>query len=79
MKYAIDLEKKLNKDQILERYLNIAAYGHGAYGIFAASHVYFEKDPKDLTLGEAALIAGLVKAPGTSDPATAGPLHWLQT
>jgi membrane peptidoglycan carboxypeptidase len=71
MKYAIDLEKKLNKDQILERYLNIAAYGHGAYGIFAASHVYFEKDPKDLTLPEAALIAGLVKAPGTSDPATA--------
>jgi len=71
MKYAIDLEKKLNKDQILERYLNIAAYGHGSYGIFAASHVYFEKDPKDLTLPEAALIAGLVKAPGTSDPATA--------
>ncbi|MEV0130737.1 transglycosylase domain-containing protein [Dactylosporangium sp. NPDC050688] len=70
MKYAIDLEKKLSKDQILERYLNIAAYGHGAYGIFAASHVYFEKDPKDLTLPEAALIAGLVKAPGTSDPAT---------
>ncbi|MET7422257.1 transglycosylase domain-containing protein [Dactylosporangium sp. NPDC005555] len=71
MKYAIDLEKKLNKDQILERYLNIAAYGHGSYGIFAAAHVYFEKDPKDLTLAEAALIAGLVKAPGTSDPATA--------
>lgn len=70
MKYAIDLEKKLNKDQILERYLNIAAYGHGAYGVFAAAHVYFEKDPKDLTLPEAALIAGLVKAPGTSDPAT---------
>ncbi|GAA0710335.1 transglycosylase domain-containing protein [Dactylosporangium roseum] len=70
MKYAIDLEKKLSKDEILERYLNIASYGHGAYGIFAASHVYFEKDPKDLTLPEAALIAGLVKAPGTSDPAT---------
>ncbi|MET7392325.1 transglycosylase domain-containing protein [Dactylosporangium sp. NPDC005572] len=71
MKYAIDLEKKLSKDEILERYLNIAAYGHGSYGIFAAAHVYFEKDPKDLTLPEAALIAGLVKAPGTSDPATA--------
>src|SRR4051812_13898993 len=70
MKYAIDLEKKLNKDQILERYLNIASYGHGSYGVFAAAHVYFEKDPKDLTLPEAALIAGLVKAPGTSDPAT---------
>ncbi|GAA4246780.1 transglycosylase domain-containing protein [Dactylosporangium darangshiense] len=71
MKYAIDLEKKLNKREILEKYLNIAAYGHGAYGIYAASHVYFAKDPKDLTLPEAALIAGLVKAPGTNDPATA--------
>ncbi|GAA2378111.1 transglycosylase domain-containing protein [Dactylosporangium salmoneum] len=74
MKYAIDLEKKLSKQDILERYLNIAAFGHGAYGIYAASHVYFEKDPKDLTLAEAALIAGLVKAPGTNDPATAGGL-----
>jgi membrane peptidoglycan carboxypeptidase len=69
MKYAIALEKKLTKAQILERYLNIAAYGHGAYGIFAASHVYFNKDPKDLTLAESALIAGLVKAPSTNDPA----------
>jgi len=70
MKLAIALEKKLTKPQILERYLNIASYGHGAYGIFAASHVYFNKDPKDLTLPEAALIAGLVKAPSTNDPAT---------
>jgi membrane peptidoglycan carboxypeptidase len=70
MKYAVALEKKLTKQQILERYLNISAYGHGAYGIFAASHVYFNKDPKDLTLPEAALIAGLVKAPSTNDPAT---------
>jgi membrane peptidoglycan carboxypeptidase len=70
MKYAIALEKKLSKEQILERYLNIAPYGHGAYGIFAAAHVYFNKDPKDLTLDEAALIAGLVKAPGTNDPTT---------
>src|SRR5690348_3456737 len=70
MKYAVALEKKLTKQQILERYLNISAYGHGAYGIFAASHVYFNKDPKDLTLAESALIAGLVKAPSTNDPAT---------
>src|SRR5690348_10406682 len=70
MKYAVALEKKLTKAQILERYLNISAYGHGAYGIFAASHVYFNKDPKDLTLAEASLIAGLVKAPSTNDPAT---------
>jgi membrane peptidoglycan carboxypeptidase len=71
MKLAMALEKKLNKQQILERYLNISSFGHGAYGIYAASHVYFGKDPKDLTLGEAALIAGLVKAPSTNDPATA--------
>ncbi|GGM85424.1 transglycosylase domain-containing protein [Dactylosporangium sucinum] len=71
MKLAIALEKKLSKEQILERYLNISSFGHGAYGIFAASHVYFDKDPKDLTLPEAALIAGLVKAPTTNDPATA--------
>ncbi|WP_327003268.1 transglycosylase domain-containing protein [Dactylosporangium sp. NBC_01737] len=70
MKLAVALEKKLSKEQILERYLNISSYGHGAYGIFAASHVYFDKDPKDLTLPEAALIAGLVKAPTTNDPAT---------
>ncbi|WP_433074310.1 penicillin-binding protein [Dactylosporangium sp. CA-052675] len=70
MKYAIDLEKKLSKKEILERYLNIAPFGHGAYGVYAAAHVYFDKDPKDLTLPESALIAGLVKAPGTNDPAT---------
>ncbi|GAA3448707.1 transglycosylase domain-containing protein [Dactylosporangium matsuzakiense] len=71
MKYAIDLEKKLSKKEILERYLNIAPFGHGAYGVYAAAHVYFDKDPKDLTLAESALLAGLVKAPGTNDPATA--------
>src|SRR5262249_16048072 len=70
MKYAIALEKKLTKPQILERYLNIASYGHGAYGIFPASHLYFNNDPNDLTPPEAAQIAGLVKAAGTCDPAT---------
>jgi membrane peptidoglycan carboxypeptidase len=70
MKLAIALEKKLNKQQILERYLNIAPFGHGAYGVYAAAQVYFGKEPKDLTLGEATLIAGLVKAPSTFDPTT---------
>jgi membrane peptidoglycan carboxypeptidase len=70
MKLAIALEKKLTKAQILERYLNIAAFGHGAYGIYAASQVYFAKLPKDLTLPEAALLASLVKAPTDYDPAT---------
>ncbi len=70
MKYAMTLEKKLTKQQILERYLNIASFGHRAWGIFAASQVYFAKEPKDLTLGEAALLAGLLKAPSAYDPTT---------
>jgi membrane peptidoglycan carboxypeptidase len=69
-KYALALEKKLTKQQILERYLNIASFGHRAWGIFAASQVYFGKAPKDLTLGEAALLAGLLKAPSDYDPTT---------
>ncbi|GII20666.1 transglycosylase domain-containing protein [Planosporangium mesophilum] len=71
MKLAMALEEKLTKQQILERYLNIAPFGHGAWGIYAASHVYFGKDPKDLTLPEAALLAGLVQAPSEYDPADA--------
>ena len=65
---ALAIEKKLTKDQILERYLNIAPFGNGAYGIFAASQVYFGKQPEDLTLEEAALLAGLVKAPSGVRP-----------
>jgi membrane peptidoglycan carboxypeptidase len=70
MKIALDLEKKLTKEQILERYLNIAYFGHRAYGIFAAAQIFFSKLPKDLTLVEAATLAGLVKAPSAFDPAT---------
>src|SRR4029453_12161360 len=69
MKFALSLEKKYNKKQILERYLNISSFGHSAYGIFAASQVYFGKEPSQLTLPEAALLAGLVKAPSSYDPA----------
>ena len=71
MKYALQVEKELTKDQILERYLNIAPFGKQTYGIFAASHVYFNKKPKDLTVGQAALLAGMVKAPSAYDPTTA--------
>jgi membrane peptidoglycan carboxypeptidase len=70
MRYALAVEKQLSKDQILERYLNVAPFGNGAYGIYAAAEVYFGKTPKDLTLGEAALLAGLVKAPTAYDPMT---------
>jgi membrane peptidoglycan carboxypeptidase len=71
IRLAIALESVLTKDEILERYLNIAAFGHGAYGIYAASQVYFSKEPKDLTLAEAALLAGLPKAPSEFDPVPA--------
>ncbi|MEW2476097.1 transglycosylase domain-containing protein [Micromonospora gifhornensis] len=70
MRYAIQLDKEMSKDEILERYLNLAAFGNGAYGVFAASQVYFNKKPKDLTIDEAAMLAGLVKAPTSFDPTT---------
>jgi membrane peptidoglycan carboxypeptidase len=70
MRFAIELEQRLSKQEILERYLNSAYFGHRAYGIFAASQVFFSKSPKKLTLTEAALLAGLVKAPSAYDPAT---------
>ncbi len=56
------------KQEILRRYLNIAPFGHQAYGIYAASHIYFGIDPIDLTLSEAAMLAGMVQAPSTDDP-----------
>ncbi|MEV0895736.1 transglycosylase domain-containing protein [Actinoplanes sp. NPDC049802] len=70
MRLAVEVEQRLSKDEILERYLNAAYYGHRAYGIFAASQVFFSKAPRDLSLTEAALLAGLVKAPSAYDPAT---------
>lgn len=70
MRLAIEVEQRLSKEQILERYLNAAYFGHRAYGIFAAAQVFFSKTPKDLGLTEAALLAGLVKAPSAYDPAT---------
>ncbi|MTK00455.1 transglycosylase domain-containing protein [Micromonospora sp. CP22] len=70
MRYALQLDKEMSKDEILERYLNLAAFGNGAYGIYAASQVYFNKPPKDLKVEEAAMLAGLVKAPTSFDPTT---------
>jgi membrane peptidoglycan carboxypeptidase len=71
MRLATGLEKQLSKTQILEQYLNAAYFGHRAYGIFAAAQIFFSKAPKDLTLGEAATLAGLVQAPSAYDPAGA--------
>lgn len=70
IRMAMDLEKEASKPQILERYLNSAYFGHRAYGIYAASEIFFSKTPKDLTPVEAATLAGLVKAPSEYDPAS---------
>ncbi|NUS73398.1 MAG: PASTA domain-containing protein [Corynebacteriales bacterium] len=69
IRYAIAVEKELDKKQILEHYLNMAFFGNRAHGIWSASKAYFNKEPKDLTLGEAALLAGLVQSPTEYNPA----------
>ncbi|MET7879081.1 transglycosylase domain-containing protein [Micromonospora profundi] len=68
IRYASALEQSLSKDEILNRYLNIAYFGSGAYGIGAASQRYFGKPPARLTLAEAALLAGLVQSPDAYSP-----------
>ncbi|HIT74914.1 MAG TPA: penicillin-binding protein [Candidatus Avipropionibacterium avicola] len=71
LRYAIALEQKLSKDEILERYLNIAYYGHGAYGVEAAAQTYFGVSAKKLTLAQGAMLAGLVQNPDQVNPVTA--------
>ncbi|WP_176586399.1 transglycosylase domain-containing protein [Priestia megaterium] len=66
--YAIELERKYSKDEILEMYLNHIYFGSGAYGIQAAAQEYFGKDAKNLTIAESALLAGLPKAPSKYSP-----------
>ncbi len=65
---AFDLEKLYSKDEILEMYVNVIYYGNGYYGIREASLGYFEKEPKDLTLNEASLLAGIPNAPSVYAP-----------
>ena len=65
---SLKLESKLTKDQILEAYLNTIPLGGKIYGVEAASKYYFEKSAKDLTLPEAAFIAGLTQAPSAYSP-----------
>ncbi|MDP9399037.1 MAG: penicillin-binding protein [Actinomycetota bacterium] len=68
LRYSVALEEELSKDEILERYLNIAYFGNGAYGVEAAARTYFDKPAKSLRTAEAALLAGLVKNPSAYDP-----------
>ncbi|MET9312325.1 transglycosylase domain-containing protein [Kribbella sp. NPDC003505] len=68
LRYAIAVESELSKDEILERYLNLANFGDGTYGIQTAAQHYFRTSAADLTLPQAATLAGLVKNPTGYDP-----------
>lgn len=80
MHLAIAVEEQLTKQfngdehaakqEILRRYLNIAPFGHRAYGIYAASETYFHVTPSELTLDQAAMLAGMVQSPSRDDPTT---------
>jgi len=70
---AVRVEMTFSKDEILEMYLNEVSYGGTAYGIQEASRVYFGKDVSDLSLGEAALLAGLPKSPTQYSPFGSNP------
>jgi 1A family penicillin-binding protein len=65
---AVQISQKYDKDRILEMYFNEIYYGNLSYGIAAAAEGYFDKKPKDLTLAEAALLAGLPQAPSLYNP-----------
>jgi membrane peptidoglycan carboxypeptidase len=65
---AMAVERALSKDEILERYLNLAYFGNGTYGIEAAAQFYFAKGADQLTVAEGALLVGLVQSPSVLDP-----------
>ena len=65
---AIELERRFSKNDILEMYLNTAYFGEGAFGVEDASHAYFSKSASRLTLGESALLIGILPAPSALSP-----------
>jgi len=68
IQYALQLERTLTKQQILERYLNVSYFGAGAYGIESAARRYFSKSAAELNANESAIIAGIVQSPSANDP-----------
>ena len=66
--WAIQIERKYSKDEILEKYLNEIYFGHGAYGVEAAAETYFGKHVWELNLPEAAMIVGVTNGPGYFSP-----------
>lgn len=65
---AYDLEKNYSKDEIFALYVNSSYFGDGYYCIYDAAHGYYQKDPKDLTLDEASMLAGIPNAPSIYAP-----------
>src|SRR5208283_2054746 len=65
---AINIERNYSKDEILNMYLNLIYLGEGSYGVEAASYTYFDKKAKELSLAEAATLAGLTRSPSRSSP-----------
>jgi penicillin-binding protein 1A len=78
---SVKIERKLTKEQILERYLNTVYFGRGAYGVQAAAKAYFNKDVGQIELKEAAYLAGLIRSPSggdvVEDPVEAHDLRFL--
>ncbi len=68
--YAVELERRMSKDEILTAYLNEAYLGRGAYGIGAAAELYFSRSAGELDLAQAALLAGMLRAPESNNPVT---------
>ncbi|NLY10402.1 MAG: PBP1A family penicillin-binding protein [Firmicutes bacterium] len=66
--WATQIERKYSKDEILETYLNMVYLNHGAYGVEAGAQTFFGKSARDLSLSEAALLAGVIRWPGRYSP-----------
>ncbi|HOF03024.1 MAG TPA: penicillin-binding protein 1A [Atribacterota bacterium] len=65
---ALQIERTFTKDEILEMYLNLIYFGHGAHGIVSAANLYFDKSVSELSLAESALIAGIPRRPSFYSP-----------
>lgn len=68
LRMALEVERRFSKKEILERYLNVVYLGHGAYGVKAAAETYLGHGVDHMDAGEAAMLAGLIKAPSDTDP-----------
>ncbi|MGH3926265.1 MAG: transglycosylase domain-containing protein, partial [Pseudonocardiaceae bacterium] len=68
IRVALQLEKQIPKGELLTRYLNLVFFGHNAYGVASAARTYFNTTPDQLTIAQAALLAGMVKSTNTYDP-----------